>query len=511
MPEITLTGRSLTPEQLHQIALGDCKVLLDRDATDRIMAARRCVEQAVQDRVPVYGVTTGLGARATEALDAETLSGFSYQTLRGRAHAVGPPTPAEHVRAALAVRLNSMTLGASSVSPDLAHFLGDFLNAGLTPVVGETGSIGAGDLVWNATCALALIGEGEIRDRTGSVGPAIEKMQAHGLEPPKLGPRDGLALANHASLSAGSAAFALVQAEHALSTTQAAAALTLEGFRANLTAFDPRVLNLRPQPGQAEVAAQILAFLEGSSALGPGKARRLQDPLSLRNIPQTHGAARAALDFLREAVEPEINGASDNPVTLYKDEEIISAGAYHTPHLTNALETVSRAFAQMSLLQIARLSKLLSEKFSGLPLFLAEPGSGSNGFAPVMKTAEATLAELLHKSQPVPLWPSVNADGVEDSLTNTPLASQNLMNVADHQQRLNAIEMTMAARAVELAVGKSSVAPSSAPFLQKLHGFIRSVSPADRNDRPLGKEIQSLTNSIKTEEFMQLLQEYHAP
>ena len=231
---------------------------------------------------------------------------------------------------------------------------------------------------------------------------------------------------------------------------QALGSCALEGFGANLSVFDEKILSLRPQPGQAEAAAEIVNLLEGSRLFSPGQARRLQDPISFRNIAQVHGSVSASIRFAREAAEAEINGAGDNPAVNMASGVVQSTGAYHTPHLTVAVETQTRALAHLAALQVARISKLLSARFTGLPLFLAKPGANSNGFAPVMKIAEALYAEIQHLAFPAPVWPSVNADGVEDGLTNAPLAAKNAVALIGKLRFLTAIELIVATQAVEL-------------------------------------------------------------
>lgn len=490
--QLILDGQTLTCEALAEVANGTAEVALDESGVARMQAARALVDQAIERGDAVYGLTTGLGARASEVLSGDELAAFSLQTVRGRAHAVGTPLPDAHVRAAMTARLNTLLRGAAAANPAVAGHLAACLNAHITPLVGEVGSIGAGDLVWNATLALALIGEGPVRDGGGRIRPGEQAMRAAGIDRLVLGPKDGLVLANHSGFSGALAALGVAEVACAIEAAQTAAALAMEGFRANLSPFDPRLLAVRPQAGQAEAAAGIMSRLSGGTLVSRQAARRLQDPLSIRNVAQVHGAALAALAFAREAAESEINGASDNPVALIEDGVIVSGGVYHTPHLSNALETASRAMAHLAMTQIARLSKLLSARFTGLPVFLAPESADSNGFAPVLKTAEALAGELVHAAAPVPVWPSINADGVEDALTSAPLAAKALLTIADRARRLCAIELMIAAQAVELRELGDEIAPA----MRRTLASVREVSePLDR-DRPLGGEIDTLAGLI---------------
>jgi histidine ammonia-lyase len=492
---LVLDGYNLTPEALDRAAHGTVRVELASAGHVRMTAARRLIEAAVEHGRPVYGVTRGLGAAAGETLDAANLADFSERTVHGRAHAAGPALPAPVVRAAMLVRLNTFLRGGAGVTPGLAEHLLACVNAGLTPVVGATGSIGTGDLVLNATMGRALLGEGRMTDVSGSVRPAADALRAAGLTPPALGPRDGLALCSHSGISAALGALGVTACARAFAAAQTAAALSMEGFRANLGPFDADVLAQRPQPGQAEAAEDIRDRLTDSTLWQPGAPRRHQDPLSIRCLPQIHGTVHAALDFARDAVEHEINGASDNPVALPDAGIIASTGTYHTPHLTNACETLARAMSHLAMVQTARIAKLLAARFTDLPPFLANGDNRTNGFAPALKTAEAAAAEIAHAAQPTPIWPSVSADGIEDALTNSPVAAGALDRIAG-QARI--------ATAVEFLVGAQAVALRGTPLGPRLHTVfdrVRAISPILDTDRALGDHIDDVAARIDAGRF----------
>jgi histidine ammonia-lyase len=489
MDDLRLDGHSLTIADLTRAARGGVRISLSPDGLAAMDRAHRLIDQVIAEGRPVYGVTTGLGARSTEALEGETLRDFSLQTLRGRAHATGPAESRENIRAAMIVRLNTLLSGHSGARSAVAEHIAACLNAGLTPVVGRLGSIGAADLVLNATLGLCLTGEGRMAGPDGREGPADEMMQASGITPPALAPRDGLALANHCGAVAGASANAVHLAETAVFAMQTAAALSMEGFRANLTPLDPRILAVKPLPGQMLAADDLRARLAGSRLFETGRARRLQDPLSLRNVVQIHGAGFAALSSAAQVVGVEINGVSDNPVALPDDDEILSGGNYFTAELALAAEGMSRALYRMAIAQVARMARLLDPQFSGLPVFLARPDSGSNGFAPVMKVAEATLSELSHQAQPVPVWPSINANGVEDCLSNAPAAVAALDGVARLSCSLSAIECLIAARAIHM---RGDDAALGAPLARAVEA-IRSTAPPAGEDRPMGQDIDRLS------------------
>ncbi|MEM7268073.1 MAG: aromatic amino acid ammonia-lyase [Pseudomonadota bacterium] len=489
MDTIELTGEGLSVEALEKVVAG-ARVSLSVEALRRMEAAHQVIRKAVDERRPVYGVTTGLGPRVTEALSEDEISAMALNTIRGRAHSAGPDLSFDAGRAALAVRINTLLIGGAGVRPALAEDLVAMLNAGLAPVMRQAGSTGAADLMWGGDFALGLIGEGRLFDDHGAVRPAGEVLSGAGLAPIVPGPREGLALVSHSSVTAGVAALGICALSRALAATERAAALSLTAFRANLSALDPALLALRPQAGQLEAAKAISALLEGSDLWSPGSARRLQDPLSLRNIPQTHGAFYAALAAAREAVEQEMNAASDNPGVLVDRGEVASHGGYLTPHLTLVLSNLAQAVAQITAMQQARIGKLMFERFTGLPNGLTDAGAGGAGLAPVTKTAEALWAEIAHKAAPPPIYPSFSADGVEDISCLAPLSALALEPLAQSWARLTAIELMTATQAAGLRG-----APIPSPLVPVMQS-VRNASPLVTSDRPLGDGIEAIAQSI---------------
>ncbi|MFQ5467242.1 MAG: aromatic amino acid lyase, partial [Kiloniellaceae bacterium] len=387
---IILTGQDLNLESLAAIARDGRAVAIDHGARARMARGRAIVERHLADQRPVYGLTTGLGSRAVERLPRDALAEFSRLTVRGRSHALGQPLARESVRAIMAARLNGLLQGGAGADPAVADALAASLNAGLSPVVPSIGSVGAGDLCLLAHIGLALIGEGEI-EADGAVLPAAQALARAGLAPLVLGPKDGLAICNASAASAGVGALALHDAGEIWRLANLAAALSLEGFRGNPGPLDARLAALRPQPGQAESAADIRAHLAGGALREPGAARRLQDPLSLRCVAPVHGALWAALAFAEPALSAELNGDASNPAVLLDDDEILSTGNFHTPLLTVAFDAVAQACAQVAQLALARTAKLLVARLSDLPANLSRPGPARSGFAPALQPVEALV------------------------------------------------------------------------------------------------------------------------
>jgi histidine ammonia-lyase len=488
---VSLDGGTLDVVALRAVVRG-ARVEIDPAGRARMAASREVLERAAAEGRAIYGVTRGLGARSGTAIEAGAEAEFSLQTLRGRAQAIGPAEARDILRAAMIIRLNTLLSGHTGTSEAVADHLAACLNAGLTPLAGRIGSIGVSDLVINATAGLALMGEGRMTGPDGDEGDAAAMMARHGITPPALGPRDGLALAGHCGVTIGTAALAHDEIRTAFGGTQIALALTMEGFVANLSPLDPRALAVKPLPGQQRAAEDLRALLAGSRLWQIGAARRLQDPLSIRNAVQIHGALQLALDQAREIISIELNGASDNPVTLVDSGEVISCGAYYTAELAQVCEGVNRAALTVAMAQLARIAKHLNPAFSDLPVFLARSDSRSNGFAPVLKTAEALVAAIAHAAQPPAIWPSLNANGAEDTLSTALEAARAMRVVADHLRALAAIEILVAIQAIELRGGEGHLGGTLAGIAARC----RDIAPALCEDRPLSQDIEAIARAI---------------
>src|SRR5262249_34975700 len=252
--------------------------------------------------------------------------------------------------------------------------------------------------------------------------PGGEALSAAGLPPARLELKDGLALCSASSVTAAAAALALVRGRRLLEWAQSAAALSMEGFRASLTPIDPRVVASRPAPGQEWAAAGLRKRLAGGSLTESGAARRLQDPLSFRCAGPVHGALHVAFGQLEAAIEPELNGASDNPLVLAGDDEILSTGNFHTPAVALAADCVAIPLAQVAAPAAERAGRLCSADLSGLPKNLTRRPAGSAGMAGLQKPAQALVAAVRHAAAPLATYSSVNAELVEDDATNSALA-----------------------------------------------------------------------------------------
>lgn len=495
MPERPLVlGRGgIGVDDVHSVAERRRTVRIDPAALDAMQRTSDALLRAVDTGTPVYGVTTGLGARSVHQLCADELAGMSLRTVRGRATGVGDPLPERVVRAGLLCRAASMAVGGSGASAVIADLLVAMLNAGVHPVVPSIGALGTGDLAPMAHVGLAIVGEGRAC-LNGVEADGAATLAAAGLEPITLGPRDGLALVGSNAVSIGHAALVDRRIERLARWAHGVVALTFEGFRASTAPMSPAAIAARPAPGEAESAALINALLDGGQLTDPRNARRLQDPISLRAVACTHGALLTALAGLNTALDAELRGNGDNPLVL-DDATVLPTAGFHTPALALAVDTVALATAQAAAAATARCARLLSPTMTGLPANLTTHSLGRSGFAPVLKTAEALTAEIMHHAHPTVLDPRPGASEVEDDSSNLPLGVRRLDRIAALLPRLLAIEALMAAQAIEFAAP-----PSIGVGARRLYDAVRAQVPPLDDDRPLGPEIEQVATAVFTDD-----------
>lgn len=465
---VVLDGASLTLDSLAQIAAGGAEVALAGAARARMAAARAVVEEALRSDAVVYGLTTALAERKSVALDALARQGFSRFLIKGHLIAQGPSAPPAVVRAAMVCLVNGFAKGAAGVRPELAEMLIQALNRGLVPTVRSLGSVGQADLG-----PLADLAEGLVRE-TGFV----------------LADNEGLALINNNAFSTGWAALAELAAEELLGEADVAAALDLEAFAANLSILHPVVAEIRPYPGTVATIRRLRGLLAGSSLYERGNARNLQDPLTFRSVAQILGAARDALGYVRNTIETELNSAQGNPAVALAERRIVSVGNLDVIPVAAALDFARIALAPVVTTAAERTVKLLQSPLSGLPAGLAaEPDTGEEALAEFAGAAQAIAAEARTLAYPVSfeVVSSGKAEGIEDRMTMAPLSARRLAEMADLAARVIALELLVAAQAVDLRrpSGLGQGTGNALRLVRGLVGFTARGEPPPADLEPL--------------------------
>ena len=488
---IVLDGERLSIAEVRQAAAGGVEAVLAPEAVERMRRSREVVERLAAGDEPVYALNTGVGMLADVRIPREDLEQLQVNIVRSHAAGVGEPLAREVVRGILLIRANVLAKGLSGIRPVVAERLCDLLNRGVTPAVPSRGSVGAsGDLAPLAHVALALIGEGQAEFR-GEILPGAEALRRAGLEPLTLAAKEGISLINgtQAMLAIG-----CLEAEAAATMVEAAdvaCAMTLDALRGTPRAFDPRIHEVRPHPGQVESAAKLRRLLEGSEIRASHLAcKRVQDAYSLRCAPQAHGAVRDALREARRVFTVELNSATDNPLVF--GEEILSGGNFHGEPVGFQLDFLAVALAALSAISERRVDRLVNPALNeDLPPFLASHAGLESGLMMAQVTAASLVAEnrvLAHPASPGTITTSGNK---EDFVSMGMTAALKLQRVVRNTRTVLAIEALTAARALDL------LRPlRTSPALEAVRDRIREVSPAFDGDRPPGPEIEAVERLI---------------
>ena len=396
---IELTGDDLSVQDVVAVARDRARVALSEGALKRMRQARDVVDAVLASGEAVYGLNTGLGSFARYRIPPEQLRRFSFDTVADLSSSYGRPLPRDVVRAMMVARVNGMAKAGVGVRCELAQLLVEVLNRDVHPVVREIGSVGQGDLSEMSDIGKVLIGIGhaEVEGEVMSGRTALARV---GLEPIELAAKEALALISSNGVTLGRGALVLHDVAELVDLLQVAAALSLEGFAANLSIIHPGTAHLQPQVGLSTAADRLRNMLRGSYLWEPGAARNLQDPLSFRCVPRSHGALYDALHYARFNLEAELNAANDNPLVLVGEGVIVSGGNFDVAGLAMAFDLVRLAIANALKGANERVQKLLWNHFSGLPSELALEQGPSNGLKPMGRWCAALAAEARSLARP---------------------------------------------------------------------------------------------------------------
>jgi histidine ammonia-lyase len=419
----------------------------DHSAVDR---SREVVLAALEDGKAHYGINTGFGILANKRISREQLNDLQTNILLSHACGVGDPVPIEISRLMLQLKVHALGLGKSGISrPTFAQLLA-FDQHGIVPWVPSRGSVGAsGDLAPLAHMCLPLIGRGEVWNEEGNAKePATEALARNKLNPVQLTAKDGLALINGTQMMAAYGAYVLERALALRKEVDVLATMSLEALQGSAAPFDPRVHEIRPHPGQAEVAANIRLLLRDSEILDSHRdCGKVQDPYCLRCVPQVHGASRDALNYAVQVIETEMNSVTDNPL-VFENGDIISAGNFHGQPLALALDFAAIALAELGSIS-ERRTYLLLEGHDGLPKLLMEDTGVNSGFMIPQYTAAALVSENKILAHPASVDSIPTSLGQEDHVSMGSISAIKLLAVMRNLERILAVELLTAAQALD--------------------------------------------------------------
>lgn len=473
---LVLDGASLTLDDLAAAAAGGATATLSTEAERRVDAARAVIDRAVREGRVVYGVTTGFGKFADVVIPNDKLEELQANLIRSHAAGVGAELPPPVVRALILLRANCLAKGFSGVRrATLERFL-RMLARDVLPVVPAQGSVGAsGDLAPLAHLARALLGEGEVV-ASGRRMPAADALREAGIEPVRLGAKEGLALINGTQLTTAIGALALHRLLALLKAADLVAALTLDASKGTDAAFDPRIHAARPHPGQAASAANLRALLAGSPLRESHRdCAGVQDAYAFRCAPQVHGTVRDAAAHARRVVETEMNAATDNPMVFASgpegEGELISGGNFHAAPVALVFDLLAAASTDLASISERRTERLVNPSLSGdLPAFLVREGGLHSGFMMIHVTAAALVSEMKANAFPASVDSIPTSAGKEDHVSMGPIAARKFARNVESLENVLAIELLAAAQAIEFRRPLRSSAT-----LEELHRRVRTV------------------------------------
>jgi histidine ammonia-lyase len=494
---VRIGTEGLRVEDVVAVARHRAPVVITEEAVAALERSRAVVDRLAASQRPVYGVSTGFGALATVFIPPGRRDRLQQSLVRSHAAGSGPPVEDEVVRAMAVLRLRTLARGFSGVRPEVARLLADLLNAGLTPVVPEHGSLGcSGDLAPLAHVALALTGEGDVRRQDGPAVPAASALAEAGLEPVRLTSKEGLALINGTDGMLGMLCLALADLGMLLRTADLAAAMSVEALLGTDRVFAADLVGLRPQVGQAAAAETMMRALAGSPIMASHRADSthiVQDAYSLRCAPQVAGAARDTVGYARLVAERELAAVIDNPVVL-PDGRVESNGNFHGAPVGYALDFLAIAVADVASICERRVDRMLDAGRShGLPPFLAAETGVDSGYMIAQYTAAGIVATLKRLAVPASVDSIPTSAMQEDHVSMGWAAGRKLRQAVDGLTRVLAVEVLVAARALDL---RAPLEP--APGTAAVRGLVRTCVPGPGPDRVVADEVAAVVDLVAT-------------
>lgn len=509
MKKVSLDGETLTIEDVVAVARHNVKVEIAKKVKDKVQKCRRFLDGLVRKKHVVYGVTTGFGALGNIAISLKDMKRLQLNLIRSHSAGVGKPIEKEVVRAMMLLRANTLAKGLSGVRLEILETLVKMLNKGVHPIIPEKGSVGAsGDLAPLSHMTLVMMGEGKAEYK-GKQMSGREAMQRAGIQPVKLDYKEGVALNNGTQYMTAIAALAVYDGERLLKAAEVATALSLEALNGIVDAFDEKIHLARPHAGQIASAQTVRSLIAVSRLVTSGEeaarqGRHPQDPYSLRCAPQVLGAVRDVVSYVRKVIEIEINSATDNPLVFAEDEVCLSGGNFHGQPVALAMDILGTALATVGNLSERRIARLIDEHLSrGLPAFLipekAKKGVQS-GFMAAQYTAAALASENKILAHPASVDSIPTSANFEDFVSMGPAAARKAVEILRNVEYIVAIELLCAAQGVDFR-GSENLGQGT----KKVYLAIREEVPHLIEDRPVHKDIEAVTNLIRTGRLLKIL------
>lgn len=476
----------LTAGQALAILRGQLSATMAPDTRLRVQASADAVTQVVERGAAVYGINTGFGPLCNTIISKSDTNLLQRNLLLSHSVGVGAPLSRDLSALMLILKLHALAQGYSGIAPEVLDRMMWHLSADVIPVVPEQGSVGAsGDLAPLSHLFLPLIGEGEVWYQ-GQCLPAADVLHTLGMAPLELGPKAGLALINGTQFIAAHAVMAVEQLHHCLAHADIIAAMMVEGLLGSCSPFRPELHILRPYPGNIHVARRMHAFLSGSAInASHADCDRVQDPYSLRCVPQVHGASRQAWLHLKTAVETEINAVTDNPIVLSADD-VVSGGNFHGQPLALPLDYACLAAAELGNISDRRSYLSLEGKTEGTPKLLLQDTGVNSGFMIVQYTSAALVSENKSLCFPASADSIPTSLGQEDHVSMGSISGRKALQVIGNVQKILGVELLCAAQAMDFRRPLTA-----SPFIEAVHARVRQTITHATADRRFGLDINA--------------------
>ncbi len=513
--EPVFVGRTLTLDALGDVARRRRRVELCSNARAGVVASRAAIDEIVRsgDQGPaVYGVNTGFGALAETRISVADITALQRNLVRSHACGVGPDLGRAEVRAMMLLRAQVIAMGYSGVRPEVVELLLEMLNADVVPRVPAQGSVGAsGDLAPLAHLALALIGEGEVLREGGGSEPAAAALARAGLAPVELAAKEGLALINGTQYMAALGALAVSDALELAKLADVAGALSLEALMGSKRPFDDRLMVVRPHPGQRTVAANLRSLLADSQIMESHVGcSKVQDPYSLRCMPQVHGASRDALGFSQGVLARELDSVTDNPTVLVGEDgraEVVSGGNFHGQPLAIGLDLAAIAVAELANISERRVEQLVNPALSsGLTPFLARESGLHSGFMIAQVASASLVSESKVLCHPASVDSIPSSAGREDHVSMGSISARKLAVVVENTALALSIELLVACAGIDQ---RRPLEPARG--VAAAYRAVRGVVEPLEDDRPLHKDIEAVRELVRAGEVLRAVESAVGP
>ena len=512
MKKVAVDGETLTIQDVVAVARCGVEVVIPQKTRKKVTRCRRILEEFVEERKVVYGVTTGFGALGSVRVPPEKIKQLQLNLIRSHASGVGKPLPKDATRALMLLRVNTLAKGNSGVRLKTLETLVSMINKRVHPVIPEKGSVGAsGDLSPLAHMTLVMMGEGnaEYSDKMMSGREAIAEA---GISPVELDSKEGIALINGAQMMTAVGALAICDSESLIGTAETATSMSLEALGGMSDAFDEKIHHVRPHPGQVESAKNIRLLTTGSKiicssaeALKKTENRSPQDPYCLRCAPQVLGAVRDAVAYARRVIEVEINSATDNPLVFPDSKECLSGGNFHGQPIAVAMDLLGIALTIVGNISERRVARLINENLSeGLPAFLisrqVQKGINS-GYMTVQYTAASLASENKSLVHPASVDSIPTSADFEDFVSMGTIAARKAVEILGNVEYIVAIELLCAAQGIDFRGSDKLGNGTKTAF-----SIIRKKVPMLKEDRVPSRDVEAIVGLVRNGAFSKILE-----